>query len=126
MDNKKIETYKDLAISAGLLVMLVMAAMPLLNINEEWMRWVYAAGAALVLVVRLTQRYKGKNLRIRRLYVMQVMAAVMFCLSAFLTYYSTGTTDWIAFLMAGSVLQIYAAFMIDKEKEKEAKASKNE
>lgn len=126
MDNKKIETYKDLAISAGLLVMLVMAAMPLLNINEEWMRWVYAAGAALVLVVRLTQRYKGKNLRIRRLYVMQVMAAVMFCLSAFLTYYSAGTTDWIAFLMAGSVLQIYAAFMIDKEKEKAAKASKNE
>ncbi|MBQ0069982.1 MAG: hypothetical protein KBT09_09570 [Bacteroidales bacterium] len=126
MDNKKIETYKDLAISAGLLIMLVMAVMPLLNINEEWMRWVYAAGAALVLVVRLTQRYKGKNLRIRRLYVMQVMAAVMFCLSAFLTYYSTGTTDWIAFLMAGSVLQIYASFVIDKEKEKEQKASKNE
>lgn len=126
MDNKKIETYKDLAISAGLLIMLVMAVMPLLNINEEWMRWVYAAGAALVLVVRLSQRYKGKNLRIRRLYVMQVMAAVMFCLSAFLTYYSTGTTDWIAFLMAGSVLQIYASFVIDKEKEKEQKASKNE
>lgn len=116
MKNDKIKEY---ILSLALLVMLIMAAMPLFNINEEWMRWVYASAAAVVLLVRLTQRYKGSNLRIKRLYMQNIVAALLFCASALLTFYSKGTNDWIAFLMAGSVLQIYVAFMLDKLNGKE-------
>lgn len=115
MDNNTIEKLKDWAVAAGLLDMLVMAVLPLVDINQEWMRWAYAAGAAIVLAARLTQHYPGKDLRIKRLYRMNTIAAVMFCTSAALTFYSKGTSDWIALLMAGAVMQGYASFMIDKK-----------
>ena len=98
----------------SLLLMLVMAALPLFGVKEEWMCWAYAAGAGITLLVRLTQRYEGKNLRIKRLYRMNTVAAIMFCVSAALTFYSKGTGDWIALLLAGSVMQIYVSFMVDK------------
>ncbi len=120
MDNKKIDTIKDWIYIAGVLVMLVMAFLPLVDINEDWMRWAYAGGAAVTLIVRLTQRYTGKNFRIRRLYIMSTMAAVLYCVSAALTFYGKGTSDWIALLMAGAVLQMYSSFMIDRELAKEA------
>lgn len=110
---------------AGLLVMLTMALLPLLNVNQEWMRWVYAGGAAVVLVMRLLQRYKGRNLRVKRLYRINVMSAVLYCASAAMLFYSKDTQDWIAFLMAGAVLQTYASYMIDHElKKEEAKEGK--
>lgn len=119
------EKYQEWAVALGLLVMFAMAVMPLLDINQEWMRWTYAAGAGIVLLARLTQRYNGNNLRIRRLYIMNIVAAAMFCTSAFLTLYYPGTTDWIAFLLSGALLQVYAGYMIDKEKANEAKNRKN-
>lgn len=120
MDNNKTEQIKDWIYIIGLLVMLVMAFLPLIDINEQWMRWGYAGGAAVTLIVRLTQRYKGKNYRIRRLYIMAVMATVMYCVSAALTFYGKGTSDWIALLMAGAVLQMYSSYMIERETAKEA------
>ena len=109
----------DWLLIVGLLVLLAMALLPLLNINQEWMRWVYVGGAAVVLVVRLMQRYKGKNLRVKRLYRINVMSAVLYCASAAMLFYSKGTQDWIAFLMAGAALQTYASYMIDHELKKE-------
>lgn len=120
MDNKKVEQIKDWIYIIGLLVMLVMAFLPLIDINEQWMRWGYAGGAALTLIVRLTMRYKGKNYRIRRLYIIALMAPVMYCVSAALTFYGKGTSDWIALLMAGAALQMYSSFMIDRETAKDA------
>ena len=99
----------------GLAVMMIMAVLPLLDINEQWMRWAFAAGAAMVLVSRLLYRYNGRNLRIRRLYRMGVVSALLYCASAAMMFWSTGTTNWIAFLMAGAVLQMYASYMIDRE-----------
>lgn len=117
MDNKKEvkNNVSDLIIMVALILMLVMAALPLFDINEEWMRWAYAAGAGVIFVMRLTQRYSGENLRIKRLYRLNIVAAMMFCASAALTFFSVGTGDWIALLMAGAVMQLYVSFMIDKE-----------
>ena len=112
--------FLDWLLIVGLLVMLAMALLPLLNVNQEWMRWAYVGGAAAVLVVRLLQRYKGKNLRVKRLYRINVMSAVLYCASADMLFYSKGTHDWIAFLMAGAVLQMYASYMIDHELKKES------
>ncbi|MBQ0121656.1 MAG: hypothetical protein KBT13_11150 [Bacteroidales bacterium] len=107
MANKKSEQIKEWIIVVMMLVMLAMVTLPLFDVKEDWMRWTYAAAAGITLIVRFTQRYDGNNLRIKRLYRMNIIAAVMFCVSAGLTFYHTGT-DSIALLMAGAVLQIYA------------------
>ncbi len=112
---------KDLAVALGLLLMLVMAALPLLGIVKEWMTWAYAAGAAMVLVARLFQRYEGNDLRARRLHHMLTVSALMYCGSAALTFYSQGTGDWIALLLAGALMQSYATWMIEKIEKKNVK-----
>ena len=99
----------------GLMAMMIMAVLPLIDINFEWMRWIYAAGAAMVLLARLLQHYKGNNLRVRRLYRMGIVSALLYCVSAAMLFWGKGTTNWIAFLMAGAVIQMYSSYMIDRE-----------
>ena len=111
----------NVMIIIGLLVMLVMALLPLLNINHEWMRWAFATGAVLVLVGRILGIYQGKSLRIKRLHRILITSGILYCASAFMMFYSRGTNDWIAFLMAGLVIQIYASWMIDYESKKAEK-----
>ena len=105
----------------GLLVMLVMAVMPILNLNQEWMRWAFAVGAVTVLVGRLMGTYNGPSLRIKRLHRILITSAIMYCASAVLMFLSRGTNDWIGFLLAGVVVQVYASWMIDRESAKTEK-----
>ena len=102
----------------GLLIMLVMALLPLLNINHEWMRWAFAAGALAVLVGRIVGLYHGPSLRIRRLHRILISSGVLYCVSAVMMFVSRGTNDWVAFLLAGLFMQMYATWMIDRETEK--------
>lgn len=111
----------NLLVIIGLLIMLVMAVMPLLNINLMWMRWVFAAGAVIVLIARILGVYNGPVLRIKRLHRLLILSAILYCGSAATMFYSRGTNDWIAFLLAGLVMQIYASWMIDYENKKEQK-----
>jgi hypothetical protein len=109
----------NLLVIIGLLIMLVMALIPLLNVNLMWMRWAYAAGAAIVLVARVVGVYNGPVLRIKRLHRLLILSAILYCGSAATMFYSPGTNDWIAFLLAGLVMQIYASWMIDYENKKQ-------
>lgn len=114
MNNKLL----DIILMAGLLVITAMALLPLLNIQQEWMRWAFAAGALMVLVVRVLQRYDCDNLRIRRLYRINIISALLFCASAVMFWYKGQTewsTNWVAFLMAGAALMMYVSFAIDHE-----------
>ena len=114
-------------LNLGLLTMLVAAAFPLLGIWHEGlmlMRYVYAAGAAMTVVARLLYVYEGKNLRIKRLHGLERMSALLYCVSAYLLFDigdRLGGTDWIAFLLAGAIVQLYASFMIQREEKKDAK-----
>ena len=105
----------------GLLVMLVMAVMPILNLNQEWMRWAFAVGAVTVLVGRVMGTYNGPSLRIKRLHRILITSAIMYCASAVMMFLSRGTNDWIGFLLAGVVVQVYASWMIDRESAKTEK-----
>ena len=105
----------------GLLVMFVMAVMPILNLNQEWMRWAFAVGAVTVLVGHLMGTYNGPSLRIKRLHRILITSAIMYCASAVMMFLSRGTNDWIGFLLAGVVVQVYASWMIDRESAKTEK-----
>ncbi len=111
----------NLLVAIGLLVMLVMAVLPLLNINEEWLRWTFAGGALAVLAGRIMGAYNGPALRVKRLHRILISSGILYCASALMMFYSRGTNDWIGFLMAGLVMQIYATWMIDYENKKTEK-----
>ena len=108
----------NVLVIVGLLVMLAMAIMPLLNFNQEWMRWAFAVGAFIVLVGRALGMRRDVSLRVRRLHHILVTSAILYCASVGTMFYSRGTNDWVAFLLAGLVMQIYASTMIDHENKK--------
>lgn len=111
----------DVLVLIGLLIMAVMALLPLLNINQKWMRWAFAAGAVIVLVARVLGVYRGPHLRIKRLHRILISSGILYCASALMMFISQGTNDWIAFLLAGLVMQVYASWMIERETEKTEK-----
>ena len=110
--------YPDVLVIIGLLIMAVMALLPLLNINQEWMRWAFAAGAVIVLVARILGLYRGPSLRIKRLHRILISSGILYCASALMMFLSRNTNDWIAFLLAGLVVQLYASWMIEREAKK--------
>lgn len=128
-ENKKIEI-QNITLAVATLLLLVTAALPIFGIVNDWTKYVYAFGALLALAERFTEHYKGKNLRISRLYRMGKVSAMLYCLSAFCLFSSVlnfnigqswGNRDWLAFLLAGALLQIYASFAIQHEENKEKK-----
>ena len=117
----------NILLMAGMLVILAMALLPLLNVAEPWMRWAFAAAALVVLAVRVAQAVKlgdADNLRIRRLYRINIVSALMFCASAVM-FWNMGqtqwSTNWVAFLMAGAALMMYVSFAIDHEQRRMAR-----
>lgn len=121
-DNKN--TLSNLLVVAGLLVMAVMALLPLLDINQQWMRWAFAAGAVIVLAGRIIGAYNGPVLRIKRLHRILISSGILYCASAAMMFVSRGRNDWIAFLLAGLVMQIYASWMIDYENKRNSNGKK--
>ncbi len=129
-DEKKQIEIQNITLAVATLLLLITAAMPIFGMAGDWTKYVFAFGAVLALAERFTERYKGKNLRIRRLYRMGKVSAMFYCVSAFFQFstilntnmgQSWGNRDWLAFLLAGALLQIYASFAIQHEENKEKK-----
>ena len=127
LDKKTVQRIQAVLLALGMVMLVVSAAFPLLGVWPEGMllmRYIFAAGAATVLAVRLTEVYEGKNLRVKRLHSLERVSAFLYCVSAFLLFFygnRLGGGDWIAFLLAGAIMQIYTSFMIQHEEEKDAK-----
>lgn len=78
-------------------------------------RYIYASGAALLLLSRLMSPYRGKALRLKRLFRIETWGALFFCVGAFFLFYNpTSARDWLAFTLAGGALQIYTSIMIPR------------
>ena len=111
----------NILVFLGLLLMAVMAVTPLLvnhNINMELMRWLFTGGAFLVLIGRLVNLYRGTSLRLKRLHVILIFSALLYCASTSMMFIYQGTNNWIAFLLAGLLVQLYASWMIEREEKK--------
>lgn len=108
--------------NAGLLLIVAGTALPLFNVDSTAFRYIYTAGAVIALVGRIfSPRYKGSIFRVRRLYHISFWSCVIFCVGAFFMWYGgRDTTDWLAFTLAGGILQVYASVMIPRAIEKEA------
>lgn len=105
-------------LNIGLILLVTGAALPIMLVVEPRdisYKIVFTLGAAFVLLARLFMPgYKGSDLRLKRLSRLEGWSAVLFAAAAFFMWYNPawgGTTDWIAFTLAGAFLQLYCNFM---------------
>ena len=107
---------------AGLVIILIAAALPFLHLPRTAAAITYSAGAALLLAGRLlTRAPEGASMRLRRLLRMEVWAALVFVAGAVFLWMpiqpgAGAGNDWIAFTLAGGVLTAYSSLMIPRTK----------
>ena len=110
--------------SKGYTVVQVMGAVQLLvGAMLQITRWelspyIYTIGAVMFAYVQIMSRYEGKNLIVRRLRRQQVLGAVLLVFAGVLMFV-TRHNEWVLCLSAAAVLQLYTAFRIPSELEKE-------
>lgn len=80
-------------------------------------KYVLLVGVAGFAATTLTTKYPGKSIRGKRLYNMQVFAAVIMIVSVFLLF--TGYNIWILLLSIAAVLILYSSIVIPRELKKE-------
>lgn len=98
-------------------VLLLVGAM--LQITRwELSPYIYTVGAVMFAYVQVMSRYEGQNLIVRRLRRQQVLGAVLLVFVGVLMFV-TRHNEWVLCLSAAAVLQLYTAFRIPSELEKE-------
>ena len=81
--------------------------------------YIYTVGAVLFAYVQVMMgRYEGKNLIIRRLRRQQIIGAALLVFAGVLMFTSK-RNEWIVCLTIAAVLQLYTAYRIPSEMEKE-------
>lgn len=75
-------------------------------------KYVYCAGALLLLISKFMTPYRGKSDRVKRLVRLEFWVPIFFGVGAFFLFYNGETRDWIAFTLAGGALMVYTSIMI--------------
>ena len=78
----------------------------------------YTIGAVMFAYVQVMTRYEGKNLIVRRLRRQQILGAVLLVFAGVLMFV-TKHNEWVLCLTIAAVLELYTAFRIPSELEKE-------
>lgn len=111
-------------VAAGLLCIVVATLIPIVNrgFDHGWFRYLYAAGAAVVLLGRLFSPYTGKHPRMKRLHRLEAWSGIFFCVAAFFMFYDPrNNRDWLAFTLAGGAIQVLVTALQTRVARKELK-----
>ena len=105
------------------IVQMVGAVLLLVGAMLQITRWeispyIYTLGAVMFSYVQVMSRYEGKNLIIRCLRRQQIVGAVLLVFAGVLMFV-TRHNEWILCLSAAAVIQLYTAFRIPSEMEKD-------
>lgn len=121
----KKESVLNILLSLGMLVLLLAAFLPLVNVESPLLRYAFTVAALLIVVVRILQRaFRRKrkfSLRVRRLFTLEFWSSMCYLISALFIFSDPYHSTWLGFLTAGAVVQIYASLMIDRQLRKESK-----
>ena len=111
-----------LVMTVGMLLIVAGTLMPIWRLDNNIYKYVYAVGAVMLLVSRLFNPYRGTDLRLKRLVRIESWSAIFFCVAAFFMFYDPTTArDWLAFTLAGGVIQVYTLIMIPRVEAKNRK-----
>ena len=84
----------------------------------EFSPYIYIIGAVLFAYTQVMDRYDGKNLIVRRLRRQQILGAVLLVFAGVLMLV-THNNEWILCLTIAAVLELYTAFRIPNELQRE-------
>lgn len=110
---KKLDSYLSMA---GATLLLVGAVLQITKM--VWAPYLYLVGAVLFAYVQVKYGYEGKNIVIRRLRRQQLMGAALLVVAGVMMLV-WHRNEWIACLSVAAVLQLYTAFRIPQEEERE-------
>ena len=83
-----------------------------------WAPYMYIVGSFMFGAMQMLDRYTGSNFILRRLRRQQLLGAVVLMLAGILMLVCK-QNEWILCLLVGCLLQLYTAFRIPQEYEKE-------
>ncbi|MCM1517643.1 MAG: hypothetical protein NC117_03295 [Pseudoflavonifractor sp.] len=100
-------------VNAGLMAIFAATLLALTMHAAGWWRYLYGAGALALIAGRLMSPYRGDIYRVKRLSRIEVWSAIFFCVAVFFMFYpGANNRDWLAFTLAGGVIQVYTSVMI--------------
>ncbi len=107
----------------ALLVIFLATLVPFLLMDNEVaceaFPYVYSAGALALLLVRLFTPFKGTDLKLKGWHRIESWTAIIFCVAAFFLFYNPHQLrDWLAFTLAGAVLQAITSIAIPAREKK--------
>lgn len=82
--------------------------------------YVYIVGAVMFAYVQVMSGYEGRNIVIRRLRRQQVIGAMLLVVAGVMMIL-WHRNEWVACLSIAAVLELYTAFRIPQEEEREKK-----
>ena len=86
---------------------------------RELAPYIYTVGAGCVAFAQINSPIKGNSKRLKRLRIQQIFGALALVLTgAFMLF--THNNEWIACLTIAAILELYTAFRIPQEEEKES------
>lgn len=106
-ENKK---YKNLLFQVSAIAILVSAILVNFEVTATIAKWVIIAGATGYAATTFTSPYPGKSLRGKRLFNIQVFAALLFCVSAYLMY--SEMKAWVVTMLVGAIFTLYCAIVL--------------
>ena len=79
----KKENVLNILLSVGMVILLLSAFLPLVDVKTPWLRYIFTFAAMLIVVVRVFQRAARRkqtfSLRVRRLFTMEFWSAMLLC-----------------------------------------------
>jgi len=86
-------------------------------ISQKIVDYAYAVSGAVIAVIFLSNLYQGKNLRLKRLNIQQVIAAILLPVSSYFMF--NRRNGWFVLLLVSAFLQIYTVIIKTVEEKKE-------
>lgn len=83
-----------------------------------WAPYMYIIGSFLFGAMQMLDRYTGKSFILRRLRRQQLLGAIALMLTGVLML-ASNHNEWILCLLVGCIFELYTAFRIPQELEKE-------
>lgn len=83
-----------------------------------WAPYIYIAGSFMFAAMQMLDRYTGKSFILRRLRRQQLVGAIALMLAGVLML-ASNHNEWILCLLVGCIFELYTAFRIPQELEKE-------
>lgn len=80
--------------------------------------YIYSVGAVLFAVMQFITRVRSRSVAVRRLVRQQQLAGVLF-IAAGVAMFALQHNEWMVLLACGAVVELYTAFRIPNELEKE-------